>query len=84
MTPHKGMAFTTKDRDNDRWNKNCATYYKGGWWYEICHHSNLNGLYLHGGTDAKGTAWYKWKNAHYSVKKATMKIRPVNFIPSYK
>ena len=81
---HRGMAFTTKDRDNDKYGpKNCATEWKGGWWYNACHNSNLNGLYLHGGNDARGTAWLKWKNAHYSVKKTDMKIRPVSFVPSF-
>ena len=80
---HRGMDFTTKDRDNDKWGKNCAIEYQGGWWYKACHNSNLNGLYLHAGNNAKGVAWFKWKNTNYSVKKATMKIRPVNFVPSY-
>ena len=43
---HNGMAFTTSDNVNDKSNNNCATRFKGAWWYRSCHKSNLNGLYL--------------------------------------
>ena len=32
-----GMAFTTRDRDQDTWGaSNCAIQYKGGWWHTAC------------------------------------------------
>ena len=34
-----GMYFTTKNKDNDKWDKNCATAFvdiAGGWWYRSC------------------------------------------------
>ena len=77
---HRGMSFTTKDRDNDKNSGgNCALGYKGGWWYNSCHYSNLNGLYLNGKNDPKGMDWRLWKNTHYSVKRSEMKIRPKHF-----
>jgi len=49
-----GMRFTTKDKDQDKWRYNCASYrYNnkyihsggGGWWYQSCSQMNLNGKY---------------------------------------
>ena len=78
---HRGLPFSTKDRDNDGSSNSCATSFKGAWWYERCHESNLNGLYHRGrhSSYADGVNWYHWKGHHYSVKRAEMKIKPVNF-----
>ena len=79
---HNAMAFSTKDRDNDQHGgKNCAIQYKGAWWYNYCHHSNLDGLYHHGehSSFADGVNWKSWKGYHYSAKRAEMKIRPADF-----
>ena len=74
-----GIEFTTRDMDYDKssW-CNCAQQYKGAWWYESCHHSNLNGRYLRGShkSHADGINWYHWKGYNYSLKKTEMKIRP--------
>ncbi|XP_031553992.1 techylectin-5B-like [Actinia tenebrosa] len=75
LSLHRGMAFTTKDCDNDANSGNCAVDYKGAWWYQSCHHSNLNGLYHHGKNAGAGVAWYHWTS--YTAKRAEMKIRPV-------
>ncbi|XP_078356719.1 ryncolin-1-like isoform X1 [Oculina patagonica] len=82
LSLHRGYPFTTKDQDNDGHSSiNCAVSYKGAWWYEYCHHSNLNGLYHHGkhSSSADGVNWGAWKGYHYSAKRAEMKIRPVHF-----
>ena len=82
LVRHGGYSFTTKDQDNDCWGKNCAVIFKGAWWYWECHYSNLNSLYHQGGEHssyADGINWMHWKGYHYSMKRAEMKIRPVNF-----
>ena len=81
LSYHKGSSFSTKDRDNDFSSGNCATRFKGAWWYNACHHSNLNGLYHRGrhSSDADGVNWYHWRGHNYSVKRAEMKLKPVNF-----
>ena len=74
---HNGHKFSTRDQDNDVWTGNCAQRFKGGWWYDACHNSNLNGLY-HGGSHASyadGVNWRAWKGYNYSLKFAEMKLR---------
>ncbi|OCT99683.1 fibrinogen alpha chain [Xenopus laevis] len=86
-TSHVNMKFSTYDRDSDRWEENCAEMYGGGWWYNNCQASNLNGIYYNGGQyDPRnnfpyeienGVVWVPFKAADYSLKTVRMKIRPV-------
>ena len=70
------MQFTTHDRDNDRNPGNCVGGGRGGWWYNNCHLSNLNGLYLDGQSNSAGVTWYyfnatapTWLTLRYSDMK---------------
>ena len=73
---HNGMPFTTKDRDNEQYSiGNCAISWKGAWWYNNCHHSNLNGLYRSGLSGAQGINWLHFINQEFSLKFAQMKLR---------
>ncbi|CAH1798503.1 unnamed protein product [Owenia fusiformis] len=84
MTYHNGQQFTTYDQDNDMSSGNCASTFKGAWWYKSCHNSNLFGLYVKGPvcpSYAQCVAWGHWptkiaspNNQHYSFKKASLKI----------
>ncbi|XP_005180729.2 fibrinogen C domain-containing protein 1 isoform X1 [Musca domestica] len=78
LTYHLGYNFTTKDRDNDIDNNNCAQIFTGAWWYKNCHASNLNGSYLRGTTTAyaKGVVWNSYRGHYYSLKFVEMSIRP--------
>ena len=71
-----GMAFSTPDRDNDMHSGvNCAQIWKGGgWWYNACMASQLNGIYIH---DAPGVHiyWYTFTGGTRSLKFAEMKLR---------
>jgi len=80
LSYHRGSAFSTKDRDNDKNSRNCAMIRKSAWWFNSCDRANLNGEYLHGQHSSawKGVVWYHWKGEKYSAKRAEMKIKPVN------
>ncbi|XP_038061084.1 ficolin-3-like [Patiria miniata] len=75
---HRGLPFSTKDRDNDVSERNCAQSYHGAWWFKDCLRSNLNGRYYpeeHSAGDRLGIQWGKWKGHFYSLKACRMKIR---------
>ena len=71
---HNGMQFSTEDRDNDQSSGNCATLWKGAWWYKSCGHSNLNGLYRSGLSGVQGVWWHHFLNDNISLKFARMKL----------
>lgn len=44
MTENNGMKFSTMDQNNDLFTYlNCASFYKGAWWFKMCGWSHLNG-----------------------------------------
>ncbi|XP_053137583.1 ficolin-2-like [Hemicordylus capensis] len=78
LSGHNSMPFSTKDRQQDPSNSQCAVTYKGAWWYNACHTSNLNGIYWLGAhsTFADGVNWQTGKGYYYSYKRSEMKFRP--------
>ncbi|XP_038677762.1 angiopoietin-related protein 7 [Scyliorhinus canicula] len=81
---HNNTAFSTKDKDNDKCVDNCVHFRKGGYWYNCCTDSNLNGVYYRQGhhtQNSDGITWYGWHGSSYSLKQVEMKIRPQSFKP---
>uniref|UniRef100_A0A3Q3WJV6 Fibrinogen C-terminal domain-containing protein n=1 Tax=Mola mola TaxID=94237 RepID=A0A3Q3WJV6_MOLML len=78
---HNNKAFTTLDRDKDSYTGNCAHYQKGGWWYHMCAHSNLNGVWYRGGHYRSryqdGAYWAEFHGGSYSLKRISMMIKPI-------
>ncbi|XP_078583776.1 angiopoietin-2-like [Branchiostoma floridae x Branchiostoma japonicum] len=82
MRRNNGGRFSTVDRDNDASSSyHCSqTHGQGGWWFQACTNSFLNGRYLGNcGSSCpmwQGVLWYHWRGYHYSLKSVSMKIRP--------
>jgi hypothetical protein len=76
LTYHKGMKFSTKDMDNDKDSRNCATSYSGAWWYNNCLYSNLNGYYSYGSSSYGHVVWHAFKST-YSLQTAKMMVKRV-------
>ncbi|KAF7659034.1 hypothetical protein LDENG_00004190 [Lucifuga dentata] len=83
MSNHTGMMFSTKDRDNDNHlDSNCAHNYTGGWWFNACGDTNLNGKYFHmrskGRSERRrGIQWQPGRRASYSLWFTQISIHPV-------
>ncbi|XP_062605697.1 fibroleukin-like [Saccostrea cucullata] len=67
-----GMYFSTPDRDNDRYSGNCAAKYRGGWWFNACHHAFLNGPWY---PAEWASPWYLKARSGSSVRGTTMMIK---------
>ncbi|KAI8499064.1 Fibrinogen- domains (FReDs) [Branchiostoma belcheri] len=73
MSVNNGMKFSTVDIDNDKWGYGeCSQVNgQGGWWFNNCSHSFLNGRYLGNCRKSceawEGVVWKTWKGKHYSL-----------------
>ncbi|XP_051526890.1 angiopoietin-2-like [Myxocyprinus asiaticus] len=79
---HSGTMFSTKDQDNDQCSCKCAQMATGGWWFEACGPSNLNGIYYSGNSNVvhyNSIKWYYWKGPSWMASMTTMMVRPVDF-----
>ena len=77
LSMHSGYPYSTRNNDNSV-GGGCTAQY-GSWWYDACHHSNLNGRYLGGYHDsyADGMEWHSYMGIHYSYKVTEMRVRPI-------
>ncbi|XP_016100313.1 microfibril-associated glycoprotein 4-like [Sinocyclocheilus grahami] len=81
LSGHNDQKFSTFDKDQDSYEKNCAKLYLGAFWYAACHYANPNGAYLWGEDPthhAIGVVWSAWKNYAVSMKSISMKIKYVS------
>ena len=47
LSYHNNMMFSTRDKDNDMWKTgSCSNDLTGGWWFNDCHNSDLNGQFM--------------------------------------
>eukprot|EP00066_Takifugu_rubripes_P018302 XP_011607568.1 PREDICTED: angiopoietin-1 isoform X2 [Takifugu rubripes] len=77
-----GADFSTKDMDNDNCMCKCALMLTGGWWFDACGPSNLNGMYFTQGQHIgklNGIKWHYFKGPSYSLRATAMMIRPLEF-----
>lgn len=62
---------------------NCAHFHKGGWWYNACGQTNLNGVWYSGGVYRSkfqdGIFWAEYGGGFYSLKSVRMMIRPIDW-----
>lgn len=60
---------------------NCAHFHKGGWWYNACGQTNLNGVWYSGGVYRSkfqdGIFWADYGGGFYSLKSVCLMIRPI-------
>ena len=76
-----GKKFTTKDRDNDLSDGNCASdFHRGGWWYENCGRNNLNGNYEGDVTPTATGIVVRFIDAEVNIFASTKAVKSVEMI----
>ncbi|NXI51983.1 ANGP4 protein, partial [Chloroceryle aenea] len=78
----QGTRFSTRDADNDNCLCKCAQMLSGGWWFDACGLSNLNGISYparHNIRKLNGIRWHHFQGPSYSLKGTRMLIRPASF-----
>ncbi|XP_024120930.1 angiopoietin-1 [Oryzias melastigma] len=82
LNPH-GAGFSTRDQDNDNCDHcKCALMLTGGWWFDACGFSNLNGIYYTVGHNIRklnGIKWHHFRGPSYSLHSTSMMVRPYDF-----
>lgn len=89
MAQSTGMRFSTNDRNNDNHqNSNCPRNYTGGWWFNACGETNLNGRYLWlrakgRSTRRRGIHWKPGTGPSYFLKMTKITVRPASTVETF-
>lgn len=78
LSHNNNRQFSTKDRDNDAWSNSCVNEHKGGWWFGMCTHSDLNGIYGSTGWDG-----IFWRDAARGYARRIMSFTEMKFRESF-
>ena len=65
------MSFSA--RDDDRTVSGCTTTHQGGWWFENCLDSNLNGVFT---SPSNSETTIFWRTIKEDIIRTEMKIQP--------
>ncbi|VDI31996.1 Hypothetical predicted protein [Mytilus galloprovincialis] len=78
-SPQGGQQFSTRNSDNDELSGSCnPTYHRGGFWFNKCGASDLNGIYYGSAVDKRSSCnWYTFSNNRQSLKTTFMMVRKV-------
>ncbi|XP_042318460.1 angiopoietin-related protein 3 isoform X2 [Sceloporus undulatus] len=86
LPEQKEVKFSTKDHENNaERNINCPESYSGGWWYNACEETNLNGKYIKPSSKGRlerkkrGLYWKPRKGRPYLLKSTKLMIHPTDF-----
>ncbi|XP_026521759.1 angiopoietin-related protein 3 [Notechis scutatus] len=86
LPEQKEIKFSTKDHSNSTERKlNCTESDSGGWWYNVCEETNLNGRYIRSSSKGKlerkkrGLYWKPQKGKPYLLKSTKLMIYPTDF-----
>ena len=72
MAHNNNRPFSTYDRDNDAWSRNCALERKGAWWHGGCTNTSPNSPH--------GNTYFHWYTA--TLLSVEMKVRPKTCTPT--
>uniref|UniRef100_A0A8C5SNE7 Angiopoietin like 3 n=1 Tax=Laticauda laticaudata TaxID=8630 RepID=A0A8C5SNE7_LATLA len=86
LPEQKEIKFSTKDHSNSTERQlNCTENDSGGWWYNVCEETNLNGRYIRSSSKGKlerkkrGLYWKPQKGKPYLLKSTKLMIYSTDF-----
>ncbi|KYO23130.1 hypothetical protein Y1Q_0005579 [Alligator mississippiensis] len=80
LTYHNSTMFSTKDQNNDLDPSNSPNTLHGGWWFNACLESHLNGKHLQGAHDHPNhsVVWTQGCGDKYFYKVSEVKLSLVS------